>query len=352
MADRYWVGGAATWDSTAGTKWSTTSGGVGGASVPIATDNVFFDANSGSGTVTVSSTRPCLSIDFTGFTGNIAGSTTPILNITGPLARFVSTMTFNSANGPEIRFSGAGVTTDFYPAGLTFRTMFTNTSTVTAVMHGHLVLTSTLTVSAGTFDANGYDVTMAGFSSSTTNVRTIDFGGGTWVITGVGTATLWSMGSVSNCTIIPDASTLTFNVATAGNNIINAGLKLDLMVRINPIPTGVNARIQLSGGGGTGGYAVLIVFGPNFIQLPGSTVIDQGYFIGEPDGGIALESSTIGTNRSFTTSIGVRGRYVSVRDINKSGAGEMSFTPGLNLGNNSNILFRPKTARAQYSMGI
>ena len=32
MADRYWVGGSATWDNTAGTKWSTTSGGPGGAS--------------------------------------------------------------------------------------------------------------------------------------------------------------------------------------------------------------------------------------------------------------------------------------------------------------------------------
>lgn len=35
MADRYWVGGTATWDNTAGTKWSATSGGAGWASVPF-----------------------------------------------------------------------------------------------------------------------------------------------------------------------------------------------------------------------------------------------------------------------------------------------------------------------------
>jgi hypothetical protein len=29
MANRYWVGGTATWDATAGTKWATTSGGAG-----------------------------------------------------------------------------------------------------------------------------------------------------------------------------------------------------------------------------------------------------------------------------------------------------------------------------------
>jgi len=45
MATRYWVGGAGNWSSTA--KWSTTSGGASGASVPIATDDVVFDANSG-----------------------------------------------------------------------------------------------------------------------------------------------------------------------------------------------------------------------------------------------------------------------------------------------------------------
>ena len=27
---RYWVGGTADWDGTAGTKWAYTSGGVGG----------------------------------------------------------------------------------------------------------------------------------------------------------------------------------------------------------------------------------------------------------------------------------------------------------------------------------
>ena len=65
MADRYWVGGTATWDATVGTKWSTTSGGAGGASVPTSADNVFFDANSGAVTVTVSGTRVCLSLNTT-----------------------------------------------------------------------------------------------------------------------------------------------------------------------------------------------------------------------------------------------------------------------------------------------
>jgi len=55
-ANRYWInlsGGA--WNVPA--NWSTTSGGSGGASVPTATDDVYFDSNSftSTSTITISS---------------------------------------------------------------------------------------------------------------------------------------------------------------------------------------------------------------------------------------------------------------------------------------------------------
>lgn len=53
MANRYWVGGTGTWNSSNTANWSAVSGGVGGASVPTAADDVFFDSNTGSGTVTM-----------------------------------------------------------------------------------------------------------------------------------------------------------------------------------------------------------------------------------------------------------------------------------------------------------
>jgi len=65
MADRYWVGGAGSWNST--TKWSTTSGGASGASVPTAADNVIFDTNSGAAhfTVTVTDNATCANLTIT-----------------------------------------------------------------------------------------------------------------------------------------------------------------------------------------------------------------------------------------------------------------------------------------------
>jgi len=75
MPNRFWVGGTATWDNVAGTKWSATSGGAGGASAPTSADDVFFDANSGTGIVTTASTATCLTANFTGFTGTFNAAT-------------------------------------------------------------------------------------------------------------------------------------------------------------------------------------------------------------------------------------------------------------------------------------
>ena len=64
MAARYWVGGTGNWSST--TKWSTSSGGASGASVPISTDDVIFDANSGGKfTATVDTAQTVNSITIT-----------------------------------------------------------------------------------------------------------------------------------------------------------------------------------------------------------------------------------------------------------------------------------------------
>ena len=65
MADRYWVGGSGSWNSTA--KWSATSGGSSGASVPTSADNAIFDAASAAAhyTVTVTDNATCANLTFT-----------------------------------------------------------------------------------------------------------------------------------------------------------------------------------------------------------------------------------------------------------------------------------------------
>lgn len=83
-ADRYWVGGTGNWNNTA--RWSTTSGGAGGASVPVAGDNIFIDANSGSGTITINVAAVCNNLSWTSNALTINGTGTNTLTINGNLS--------------------------------------------------------------------------------------------------------------------------------------------------------------------------------------------------------------------------------------------------------------------------
>jgi hypothetical protein len=79
MADRYWVaGGTGNYNST--TNWSATSGGASGASVPTTVDDVFFNASSGAGTVVITASSNCRSLNLTGFTGTIQFDNDLVIN--------------------------------------------------------------------------------------------------------------------------------------------------------------------------------------------------------------------------------------------------------------------------------
>ncbi len=112
MADRYWVGGSASWDATAGTKWALTSGGAGGEAVPTASDDVFFDANSGAVTVTIPGfgTGNGLNVNFTGFTGTFAMFTST-LNVAGSLTLGTSMTLSQTGGSSSINFTGTGTHT-------------------------------------------------------------------------------------------------------------------------------------------------------------------------------------------------------------------------------------------------
>lgn len=102
MADRYWRGGAGTWNSTNTTNWSTTSGGAGGASVPTNADTAIFDANSGTGTVSVTQDQAiCQSLTVGAFTGTFSG--TVIVN-----SGNVTTGTTATLSNLSIWVTGAG----------------------------------------------------------------------------------------------------------------------------------------------------------------------------------------------------------------------------------------------------
>lgn len=212
MANRYWVGGTASWDGTAGTKWSTTSGGAGGASVPTTADDVFIDANSGAVTVSIADGNTgAKSITFTGFTGTLARDSPSIgaITVAGNIT-LASTMVMNY-------FGTVTITADstLISAGKSLPYVTVDGIGITVSL-GDAMLGSggLLTVTRGTFTTNNYSLSQGAISSSNSNARTISLGSSTVSLSGT------SLTSTSPRPI--DFSTSTNLTFLAGTSSISA----------------------------------------------------------------------------------------------------------------------------------
>lgn len=211
MADRYWVGGTASWDGTAGTKWATTSGGAGGASAPTDVDDVFFDASSGAVTVTTGSGIVGVkNLNFTGFTGTLTG--TIGVTITGNVT-LVAGMTYTCTG--TLTFS-AGTTT-LISAGKTIGPVtIINGSSLT--LGDALVTSGALTVTQGTFNSANFNVTATALSSTNSNVRTITLGSSTVTLSA---AAALSFATNTNLTFNANTSSI---VCTATSATLTGGV--------------------------------------------------------------------------------------------------------------------------------
>lgn len=211
MADRYWVGGAGTWNTTSTTNWSATSGGSGGASVPTAADSVFFN-QAGAYAVTITGTLRCLDFTVSAGTVTFITGTSPVFNISGNLTWTAGTVVL-SGSAPGFTFTGAGtktITTNgvALPSG-GLATQF-NTGTFnlgSPLTAGNLTFTTT--PSAATLNTNNYALSVGGFFGTGTmnwGSSTVTASGGT-IFNASSNFTLNAGTSQLNCT----ASTVTLN---------------------------------------------------------------------------------------------------------------------------------------------
>lgn len=200
MANRYWVGGTASWDGTAGTKWSETSGGPGGASVPTTADDVFIDANSGVVTVTIATgVRGAKSINCTGFTGTLAGSAA--ITVAGSIT-LASGMTHTYTGTITITGTGTFTTNGKSVSGLTV-----DGSGITVTLGSALTTINPINVNSGTFDSGNYNITGTTLRSLGSAARTINLGSSVLTLT------------QNACINFTNATNLTFNAGTSTINI-------------------------------------------------------------------------------------------------------------------------------------
>jgi hypothetical protein len=338
MPNRYWVGGTAAWDGTAGSKWAATSGGGGGENVPTTADDVFFDANS-SGTCTISAGNTgAKSINCTGFTGTIAGSAA--ITVAGSVTLDAG-QTY--AHTGTVTFTGTGT---LITAGKQFSGVEVNGSGITLTLGGALNtgVSRNTSIVQGAFDTAGYNFSTNQLVSTSNLVRSILFR----------SSTVTSSASVSSA-ILFSGSNLTFDAGTSQINLTSPGAGINASNRTfhNVSFTSTSAGARQITGANTFNNLTLDASATGLSQLQlaanqtvngtftcaGTSAVRRGF----------VRSNTIGTTRTITAAA-VSANDCDFRDITIAGvAAPISPTRAGDCGGNSGITF--PAAKTVYRVG-
>jgi hypothetical protein len=273
--DRYWVGnlnGQTSWTAGAAGRWSTTSGGAAGASVPTTANDVYFDANSGSGSVTVNiANAACANLILTGYTGTLTASATGAIGINGNLT-LSNTGIFDPTNRPPITFvntSPATITSNGQSVG----TITINCTGTSVTLADDLITQNNtqFTLLAGTFNANNKNVSVGRFVSTSTTSRTLTMGAGTWTMMFFGAQL-----SPEICWDTQVITGLTFNKGTAKIRLLRgaatAGLSSALTTTSNSITLIDTGDTQWSVQGSAGGTILIDNELISYTTLVGNTL--------------------------------------------------------------------------------
>lgn len=338
MANRYWVGGSGTWNTTSTTNWSASTGGPSGASVPTAADSVFFD-QAGTYTVTCTGALTCLDITVSAGTVTFANGTSPTFAISGSMSLVAGTV-----------WSSTGAIT--FNATTTGKTVTTNGVSVSALtfngiggawtLGSALTSASTITVTAGTFSTNNFNVTATQLAASNTNIRTINLGSSTVALTGTGTQL--NLTTTQNLTLNAGTSTITSS-GTATPTFAVGGATLNNVSFTN---TGVGTIVIT----GAATFSNLTVTAPASVgatQVTFSSRITINGALSTPGSAgnrrVLFRSNTYGIAQTFSINSTPSLTDADFRDIYVIGtAAPISGTRIGNLGGCSGITFTtPKT---------
>jgi hypothetical protein len=298
MANRFWVGGSGTWNTTSTANWATTTGGASGASAPTTADIAIFDANSGS-TYTVTLGE---NVTIQTLTANAA------VGLTLNYVTYKVTVTGNNANvyraNGVIEYQGTPVVDLTYSGATGTRTIAPGSATVTNPPQFNITAGSdTVSLSAGSIGRYG-TLNFTGFSG-----------------------TLVSASSTANWTIFGDlvlSSTMTMPSqtgafvfsATSGTQQITSNGKT------------INQPLTFSGVGGTFAFQDALTQGSTraftitngTVQLKNGVTSTVGSFVASNANVKFLQSTTPGSQATLSQASGtVNVVDLTIQDINAVG---------------------------------
>jgi len=268
MANRYWVGGAGTWNTSSTTNWSDTSGGSGGFSVPASADNVFFD-QAGTYTVTMTGNLFCQDLTVSAGTVTFAQGTSPSLSLYGSMSLL-----------PDTVWSAfMGITFSSFVTGRTITTNGVTLTNVTIIFNGvgggwtlgsNFTTTGTLTLTAGTLNTSTSNYTLSATSVSINSTSS-------------------AKGLILNSSIVNTAS---FSAPTTTNFTFNAGSS-----QINL--TATTSSIVVAATGLTFNNVSFTSTGASTLTISGANTFNTLSFVGRFNTGV--NRATFSANQTIST---------------------------------------------------
>ena len=344
MANYFWVGGTGTWSATGNTQFAITSGGIATLLNPTSADTVIFDANSGSGTITVAATAVSggLTINKSDITlqlnGNVVlgstagiGLTTGILNLNGYAVSSFSFSTSN-ANARTIAFGTTGKivltgnNTTIWTAATTTNLSITGTSLVDCTYSGS---TGTRTIlSLGTITESlainfkisaGSDTVVTG---SGYTYRNLDFTGFTGTWTNVFNYIFGNLTIASGMTVTAGANVIEFKATSGTQQVTTNNKTLDFPITQN----GVGGTVQLQDNLTMGATRTYTLTNGTLDLSSGNRVLSTGLFSSTNANTRVI---AFGTGNITTTGSGTVWNTASTTGFSYTG------TPTINISNNS-----------------
>ena len=333
MANRYRVGTNANWDDGV-SGWSTTSGGTAGSADPTAADDVLFDGNSGTGTVTIAAIALCRSFNSTGYTGTIAGTSVlrvgdaTVGNITigsGMTWSHTSSIELRSTTGTNtITSNGVSLSSSIVPFGVGGVWQLAGALTLT---HADGLLGGAAT----TFDTNGQTFTTPQMSSGDAG-GTLTLGASTVNITG---ASGWYS---SVMTLNANTSTINLTYTGVATSNITLGAKTFNNMTISAGGAGV---INFTGATNNT-FNVFTINAPKSVRFASTRTQTFTSFVADGSLGnvITIDASVAASAATLSDAAGTNAvTYVSLQDSTATGGASWTVANGTNVSGNTGWTF-------------
>lgn len=321
MASRYWVGGTGTWDALNVLNWSTTSGGVGGASVPGAADVALIDANSGTGTVTLAYSPVIQAFRTAGYAGTFDFGTNYVECTTSGTTVFSGSTAATYIGSKDLRFTSSASTG-------TRSISFAGATESNA---------PNISITAGTDTIN-----------TTGNWANLDTTGFSGTFNNNSRAVYGDLILSPTMTLVAGTNTTAFR-STSGPKLITInGLTLDFPLLFDGVGGEWNFQDSL-----TQGSTRAFTITNGTVRLKNSVTSTVGAFATSGTTQKVLESTVAGSQATLSQASGtVSASYLTIKDINATGGATWeAFTANNNVdaGNNLGWDFSTQVGRYIYT---